>query len=147
MQIVPYSTCIWFKPEGRVLCCCNVSFFAKNRDSATMAVVPLLINGPSQVAVLLLVGEARTMRLCILKADGQKNGHTPFKSFQTSISHKINVLDLGSANIRFTICTKSNKVPDPIPMPIKYGLSHREAKLCPRPNGLSPLETKVAAAE
>ena len=33
----------------------------------------------SQVAVLLPVGEARAMHLCILKADGQKNAHTPFK--------------------------------------------------------------------
>jgi hypothetical protein len=38
----------------------------------------------SQVAVLLPVGEARAMHLCILKADGQKNAHTHFKSLQTS---------------------------------------------------------------
>ena len=80
MQTVQYNTCIWFKPERRVLCCCNLSFLAKNRDSATMAMiatmaiaivmVPLCIMVHSQVAVLLTVGEARAMYLGIFKIDG-----------------------------------------------------------------------------
>ena len=56
------TTCIWLKPERRVLCCCcNLSFLAKNRDSATMAMVPLSMMVHSQVAVLLPGGEARAM--------------------------------------------------------------------------------------
>ena len=70
MQTVQYNTCIWFKPEGQVLCCCNLSFFAKDRDSATKAMVPLSMMVHSQLAVLLPVGEARVMHLCILKTDG-----------------------------------------------------------------------------
>ena len=70
VQTVQYRTCIWFKPEGRVLCCCNLSFFAKYRDSATMAMIPICMIVHSQVAVLLPVGEARAMHLCILKTDG-----------------------------------------------------------------------------
>ena len=66
---VQYNTCVWFKPKGRALCCCNLSFFAKNRDSATMAMVPLCMMAYSQNAVLLPVGEARAMHLCILKTD------------------------------------------------------------------------------
>ena len=98
-----------------------VSFFAKYRDSATMAMIPLCMIVHSQVAVLLPVGEARAMHLCILKTNGQKNAHTPFKSLQTSMSHKIE-LDLGSAIIRSAKSTKSNNIPDPNPMPIKDGL-------------------------
>ena len=55
------TTCIWLKPERRVLCCCNLSFLAKNRDSTTMAMVPLCMMVHSQVAVLLPGGEARAM--------------------------------------------------------------------------------------
>ena len=43
------------------LCCCNLSFLAKNRDLATMAMVPLCMMVHSQVAVLLPSGEARAM--------------------------------------------------------------------------------------
>ena len=50
VQTVQYNTCIWFKPERRVLCCCNLSFLAKNRDSATMAMVPRRMMVHSQVA-------------------------------------------------------------------------------------------------
>ena len=70
VQTVQYNTCIWFKSERRVLCCCNLSFLAKNRDSVTMAMVPLCMMVHSQVAVLLPVCEARAMYLSILKTDG-----------------------------------------------------------------------------
>ena len=50
-----------------MLCCCNLSFFAKYRDSATMAMIPLCMIVHSQVAVLLPVGEARAMHLCIFE--------------------------------------------------------------------------------
>ena len=43
------------------LCCCNLSFHAKNRDSATMAMVPLCMMVHSQVAVLLPGGEAHAI--------------------------------------------------------------------------------------
>ena len=88
-----------------------------------MAMIPLCTIVHSRVAVLLPVGEARAMHLCILKTDGWKNAHTPFKSLQTSMSHKIDLLDLGSAIIRSAKSTKSNNIPDPNPMPIKDGLS------------------------
>ena len=38
------------------------------------------------------------------------------------MSHKIDLLDLGSAIIRSAKSTKSNNIPDPNPMPIKDGL-------------------------
>ena len=60
VQTVQYNTCIWLKPERRVLCCC-ISFLAKNRDSAMMAMVPLCMMVHPQVAVLLPGGEARAM--------------------------------------------------------------------------------------
>ena len=49
--------------------------------------------------------------------------NTPFKSLQTSMSPKIDLLDLGSAVIRSAKSTKSNNIPDPNPMPIKDGLT------------------------
>ena len=52
------------------LCYCNLSFLAKNGDSATMAMFLLCMMVHSQVAVLLPVGEARAMYLSILKTDG-----------------------------------------------------------------------------
>ena len=51
-----------------------------------------------------------------------EEAHTPFKSLQTSMSHKIDLLDLGYAIIRSAKSTKSNNIPDPNPMPIKDGL-------------------------
>ena len=41
----------------------------KNRDSATMAMVPLCMMVHSQVAVLLSVGEARAMYSSILRTE------------------------------------------------------------------------------
>ena len=48
--------------------------------------------------------------------------NTPFKSLQTSMPHKIDLLDLGCAIIRSAKGTKSNNIPDPNPMSIKDGL-------------------------
>ena len=70
VQTVQYNTYVWFTLERRVLFCCNLSFLAKNRDSATMAMVPLYMMGPFHVAVLLPVGEARAIYLSILKTEG-----------------------------------------------------------------------------
>ena len=58
------------KPSVILYTCCNLSFFAKYRDSATMAMIPLCMIVHSRVAVLLPVGEGRAMHLCILKTDG-----------------------------------------------------------------------------
>ena len=90
-----------------------------------MAMIPLCMIVHSQVAVLLPVGEARAKHLRILKTNGQKNAHTSFKSLQTSLSHKIDLLDLGSAIIRSAKSIKSNNIPDPNPMTIKDGLSNQ----------------------
>ena len=52
-----------------MLCCCNLSFLAKKRDSAKMAIVHLYMMVHFQVAVLLPVGEARAKHSSILKTD------------------------------------------------------------------------------
>ena len=66
----PVQDVYWFKPQRRFMCCCNLLFLAKNRDSATMAMVPLCTIVHSQVAVMLPVGKARAMHSSILNTDG-----------------------------------------------------------------------------
>ena len=71
----------------------------------------------SQVAVLLPVGEARAMHLCILKADGQKNAHTHFKSLQTSYV-RVN----RPVGFELRISTKYNNIPDLNTIRVKMAL-------------------------
>ena len=80
------------------MCCFKLSFLAKNRISATMAIVPACTMVHSQVAVLLPVGEARAMHSSIFKTEARRM-HTPRRSHlcKPSMSHKIDRLDLGYA--------------------------------------------------
>ena len=64
------------------MCYCNLSFLAKNRDSAMMAMGPLYMIVHSQVAVLLPVGAAHPMYFNILEKTA-RTLHTHFKSLQT----------------------------------------------------------------
>ena len=64
VQTFEYKTLIWFTPEIRVMCFCDLSFLAKNRNSALHdgdGPFPPWMMVYSQVAVLLPVGEARAM--------------------------------------------------------------------------------------
>ena len=141
MQTVQYNTCNWFKPEGRVLCLkknqnaprpseqspvrwekiSNVSFFAKNIDSATMAMVPLCMMVHSQVAVLLPVGEARAM--CFENRRLGKYTHAVqiVANLQCPIKYSRQI-GFGLRICTLRESTRSNNIPYPIPMPIKDGL-------------------------
>ena len=52
------------------MCYCGLMLLAKNRDSATMAMVPPFMMVHFQAAVLLPVGETHAIHSSLLKADG-----------------------------------------------------------------------------
>ena len=87
-----------------MLCCCNLSFFA---NSAMMAMVHICMMVHSQVAVLLHVGEACAMHLCIFRKQTARKMHTRRSNrCKPPMSHKIDRLDLGFG---LRICTIREK--------------------------------------